>query len=78
MRTLLTFAGSVIHLVVLAIIWPLLLLVHTGLETVAIVQYLKQQKLHIPNVFVHTKFPAVPLPGKKYFQTLWTKTAHFH
>jgi uncharacterized membrane protein YdbT with pleckstrin-like domain len=78
MRSLLTFTGSVIHLLVLVIIWPLLLLVYTGLETVAMVQYIKSQKLHLSRGFFHTKMPSVQLPAKRYFQTLWTKAVRFH
>jgi hypothetical protein len=62
----------------MAIIWPLLLLVYTGLETVAVVQYLKQQKLHFPNVSTYVKPPSLQLPGKRYFLTLWTKAVRFH
>jgi hypothetical protein len=78
MRTLLSFTGSVIYLLVMSIIWPLLFLVYTGLETVAVVQYLKQQRLHFPNVFTYIKLPSFQLPGKRYVQTLWTKAVRFH
>lgn len=78
MRTLLTFTGSVIYLVVMSIIWPLLLLVYTGLEAVMVVQHLKHQKFHLPKIYISIKVPALQLPVKKYFQTLWTKAVHFH
>jgi hypothetical protein len=78
MRTLLTFIGSVIHLVVMVIISPLLLFVYTGLEVATIVRYLRHQGLHLPKFSIVIKIPSVQLPLKRYFLTLWTKAVRFH
>jgi hypothetical protein len=62
----------------MVIISPLLLVVYTGLETITVVRYLKQQGLPLPKISFTIKIPSVQFPVKKYFLTLWTKAIHIH
>jgi hypothetical protein len=75
MRILLSFAGSIIYLVVMTVISPLLVAVYAGLRSV---HYFNT---HRPLAGIHLspiKIPALHISVKKQFAMLWTRAARFH